>query len=105
MPVRRLGEPDDVAKAVEFLAVPDRSGYITGADLVVDGRLKQFSWLRHLYGTSAAERERLGIAHAQESDPGDLLPALRVCGRGRRLPTPPRCPPCAGRVLDARRAA
>lgn len=58
VPMGRLGVPDDVAKAVEFLADPDRSGYITGADLVVDGGLDQFNWLHHLYGTAAAERER-----------------------------------------------
>jgi NAD(P)-dependent dehydrogenase (short-subunit alcohol dehydrogenase family) len=58
VPLRRLGDPDDVAKAVEFLVDPDRSGYITGADLVVDGGLNQFNWLHHQYGTAAAERER-----------------------------------------------
>jgi NAD(P)-dependent dehydrogenase (short-subunit alcohol dehydrogenase family) len=62
VPLRKLGEPDDVAKAVEFLVDSDRSGYITGADLVVDGGLDQFNWLHHLYGTAAAERERTGGA-------------------------------------------
>jgi 3-oxoacyl-[acyl-carrier protein] reductase len=62
VPMRKLGEPDDVAKAVEFLVDPDRSGYITGADLVVDGGLDQFNWLHHLYGTAAAEQERVGGA-------------------------------------------
>jgi NAD(P)-dependent dehydrogenase (short-subunit alcohol dehydrogenase family) len=64
VPMRRLGEPDDVAKAVEFLVDPARSGYITGADLVVDGGLDQFNWLHHLYGSAAAERERLGDSAA-----------------------------------------
>jgi 3-oxoacyl-[acyl-carrier protein] reductase len=62
VPMRRLGAPDDVAKAVEFLVDPDRGGYITGADLVVDGGLDQFNWLHHLYGTAAAEQERVGGA-------------------------------------------
>jgi NAD(P)-dependent dehydrogenase (short-subunit alcohol dehydrogenase family) len=35
-PLRRLGEPADVARAVAFLALPD-SGYITGQLLAVDG--------------------------------------------------------------------
>ena len=35
-PLRRLGRPDDVAKAVLFLASDDAS-WITGADLFVDG--------------------------------------------------------------------
>lgn len=37
-PSGRLGEPDDVARAVQFLAAPD-SDYITGHVLVVDGGL------------------------------------------------------------------
>jgi hypothetical protein len=67
VPLRKLGEPDDVAKAVEFLVDPDRSGYITGSDLVVDGGLNQFNWLHHQYGSAAAERERLGGATARAS--------------------------------------
>lgn len=35
-PLGRIGEPDDIAAAVEFLLGPD-SGFITGADLLVDG--------------------------------------------------------------------
>jgi NAD(P)-dependent dehydrogenase (short-subunit alcohol dehydrogenase family) len=74
VPLRRLGEPDDVAKAVEFLVDPGRSGYITGADLVVDGGLNQFNWLHHQYGTAAAERERLDGATAprhRDQEPGE----------------------------------
>jgi 3-oxoacyl-[acyl-carrier protein] reductase len=37
-PLRRLGEPDDVANAVVFLASKE-AGFITGAVLVVDGGL------------------------------------------------------------------
>jgi len=35
-PMRRVGEPQEVAAAVAFLAM-DRSSYITGQCLVVDG--------------------------------------------------------------------
>jgi NAD(P)-dependent dehydrogenase (short-subunit alcohol dehydrogenase family) len=35
-PMRRLGMPEEVARAVVFLASPDAS-YVTGAELVVDG--------------------------------------------------------------------
>lgn len=60
VPLRRLGEPDDVAKVTEFLLDPDRSGYITGADVAVDGGLDQFNWLHHRYGSAAAEQARVG---------------------------------------------
>jgi NAD(P)-dependent dehydrogenase (short-subunit alcohol dehydrogenase family) len=59
VPLRRLGEPDDVAKAVEFLLDTERSSYITGADIAVDGGLDQFNWLHHQYGSPAAEQARL----------------------------------------------
>lgn len=37
-PIKRLGEPEDIAKAVKFLASDDAS-FITGTDLLVDGGL------------------------------------------------------------------
>ena len=36
-PLGRVGQPDDVAQAILFLAEPARSGFITGHGLVVDG--------------------------------------------------------------------
>jgi NAD(P)-dependent dehydrogenase (short-subunit alcohol dehydrogenase family) len=36
VPLRRIGNPEDVAKAVAFLASDD-SSYITGIELFVDG--------------------------------------------------------------------
>jgi 3-oxoacyl-[acyl-carrier protein] reductase len=36
VPMKRLGQPEDVASAVLFLAVPE-GGYITGATLNVNG--------------------------------------------------------------------
>jgi NAD(P)-dependent dehydrogenase (short-subunit alcohol dehydrogenase family) len=38
IPMRRLGEPDEVARVVEFLADPD-SAYITGQVYSVNGGL------------------------------------------------------------------
>lgn len=38
VPMRRLGEPEDVAAAVAFLA-PERAGYVTGQTLSVSGGL------------------------------------------------------------------
>lgn len=39
-PLGRVGEGDDIAKAVSFLASDDAS-YVTGAELFVDGGLVQ----------------------------------------------------------------
>jgi len=41
IPYRRIGEPDDVAKAIAWLA-SDESDYITGATLVVDGGMQLY---------------------------------------------------------------
>jgi len=38
VPLQRMGDPDDIARAVVFLAVP-MSGYMTGSQVVVDGGL------------------------------------------------------------------
>jgi len=40
VPLGRLGTPNEIAKAVVFLASDD-SGYITGAELFVDGGFAQ----------------------------------------------------------------
>lgn len=38
-PISRAGKPDEVAKAVLFLASESMASYITGTTLVVDGGL------------------------------------------------------------------
>ena len=38
VPMRRLGQPEDIAGAVAFLA-PNRAAFITGQTLSVNGRL------------------------------------------------------------------
>lgn len=44
IPMRRVGLPEEIAQAAEFLLDSDRSGYITGASLDVDGGLGTYSW-------------------------------------------------------------
>lgn len=55
VPMRRLGEPEDVSEAILFLADDSRSAYITGADIKVDGGLDQYTWLHHLRASTASE--------------------------------------------------
>ena len=45
IPVGRSGEPDDVAKVVTVLLSDAWSGYVTGANIPVDGGLALHSWL------------------------------------------------------------
>jgi NAD(P)-dependent dehydrogenase (short-subunit alcohol dehydrogenase family) len=37
IPIGRFASPDDVAKAIAFLADPEQSGFVNGHTLVVDG--------------------------------------------------------------------
>lgn len=66
VPLRRVGQPDDVARAVEFLLDSSCSGYITGADFKVDGGLDHVNWLHAQYGNAAAEQARLRPARTKQ---------------------------------------
>jgi NAD(P)-dependent dehydrogenase (short-subunit alcohol dehydrogenase family) len=58
VPLRRVGLPEDVAKAVAFLCDANAAAYVTGTDLRVDGGLDSFNWLHALYGDAEHERQR-----------------------------------------------
>ena len=47
IPAGRSGNPEDVAKLVVVLLSDSWSGYVTGANLVVDGGLSLHSWSMH----------------------------------------------------------
>ncbi len=46
IPLGRPGEPDDVARVALFLLSDVWAGYVTGANLPVDGGLSLFSWMQ-----------------------------------------------------------
>lgn len=51
-PLGRVGQPEEVAHSVLFLADPVKAAYITGAQLLIDGGVNQaplqFSWACHV---------------------------------------------------------
>lgn len=58
IPMRRVGEPDDVAGVVSFIIGPD-SGYVTGENINVDGGLRHVTMVNFLAASSgnwAAQR-------------------------------------------------
>lgn len=55
--MKRYGSPDDIASAVDFLLDPQRSSYITGTDLLVDGGT--------VAGVIGAQRRAAAAAAAQ----------------------------------------
>lgn len=63
IPMQRMGSPDDVAQAALFL-VSDRSAYITGSDIVVDGGLSSaIAW-----GVAGQLMVRRGCDHSAAAD-------------------------------------
>ena len=44
-PLRRFGEPDEIARAVVFLADEEQSSFVTGTTLTVDGGWSAEGWI------------------------------------------------------------
>lgn len=79
----RLGQPDDIARAVRFLAGPE-SAWVTGQIFAADGGQEQGKAPDHMddyFGKERMERIRAGqpVDEIPES-PGFLSPALRTPG-------------------------
>ncbi len=55
VPYKRIGEPDDIARAAVWLA-SDAADYVTGATLFVDGGMTLYPGLRHRWLSRRATR-------------------------------------------------
>jgi 3-oxoacyl-[acyl-carrier protein] reductase len=59
-PLRRIGQVADIVPMAMALLDDKITGYVTGADFVVDGGLAQYNWLHAIYGTAEEERRQKG---------------------------------------------
>lgn len=67
IPMRRVGEPEDVAGVVSFMIGPD-SGYITGENLNVDGGLRHVTMVNFLSASSGNWSAQRNVRNMRPSD-------------------------------------
>jgi NAD(P)-dependent dehydrogenase (short-subunit alcohol dehydrogenase family) len=74
IPLRRVGRPEDVAEVVLALASDAVSGYVTGADIPVDGGLVLHTWLEDHGSAVSGDAGRPQPAESAPPAPAEAMP-------------------------------
>jgi len=55
LPLKRVGQPEDIAKLVAFLIDNDKSGFVTGSEYVIDGGLNTSGGFKVIEGNPVSQ--------------------------------------------------